>query len=147
MTATSTTSRWELKILFLIADSLFQLFDGETDIEGQIITFCGSIAESRQTTTNTLYVRWVQPSQNQYSTQNFPEVFFNTIYFVHFSNILFLRYFAEAKGIGSEFAAWFSVLTQQVTKPNPTKLNQTKPNQAKQNQTKPNQTGLRPNKS
>jgi len=56
-----------------------QLFDGETDIEGQIITFCGSIAESKTTDTNTLYV----------------------------------RYFAEAKGIGSEFAAWFSVLKQQ----------------------------------
>jgi len=41
-----------------------QLFDGETDIEGQIITFCGSIAESKQSETNTLYVRWVHPSQN-----------------------------------------------------------------------------------
>ena len=90
----------------------FQLFDGETDIEGQIITFCGSIAESKTTTTNTLYVRWAYPSQDYYDQIPCPEGFLSK------SNVLlFCRYFAEAKGIGSEFAAWFSVLTQQVSLP------------------------------
>ena len=81
------------------SNSCFQLFDGETDIEGQIITFCGSIAESRQTDTNVLYVRWVHPSQKPMQ---------------YLSNTFAPRYFAEAKGIGSEFAAWYSVLTPQV---------------------------------
>ena len=84
------------------SNSCFQLFDGETDIEGQIITFCGSIAESRQTDTNVLYVRWVRPSQNQRNWE-------------FLSKTLSPRYFAEAKGIGSEFAAWYSVLTPQVS--------------------------------
>jgi len=55
-----------------------QLFDKDTDEDGEIITFCGSVAESKTTE----------------------------------SNILYVRYFAEDRGQGSEFAAWFSVLTK-----------------------------------
>ena len=132
MTATSTTSRWDLKILFLIPDSLFQLFDGETDIEGQIITFCGSIAESRQTTTNTLYVRWVQPSQNQFSTQNFPEVF-NTIINVKLILCAFFKcsFFPQIFCWGEGHWLWVCSL---VLGAHPTG-NQTKPNQTKPNPT------------
>ena len=62
--------------LSLLINNLFQLFDGETDIEGQIITFCGSIAESKTTDTNTLYVRSVGYSQRDLFilTSVFPDI-------------------------------------------------------------------------
>lgn len=34
-----------------------QLFDKDTDEDGEIITFCGSVAESKTTESNILYVR------------------------------------------------------------------------------------------
>ena len=106
MTATSTISKYDFASpSYPVSNSCFQLFDGETDIEGQIITFCGSIAESKQSETNTLYVRWVHPSQN---IETLSQRYFS-------ENTSFQRYFAEAKGIGSEFAAWYSVLTPKVT--------------------------------
>lgn len=55
-----------------------QIFDGRTDIEGHMKTFCGSVAEAQTSKSNTMYI----------------------------------RYFAEDKGLGSVFAAWFTVLTK-----------------------------------